>query len=427
MAGTVRHAKLETRTSRARLKRGRQPHWRSIIAGRVHLGYQRRPEDQEGRWVLRRYIGAERYRVHEIGKADDRLEADGERILNFDQAHANAIAQVDAPKGRVPRMTVRQAFQRYVEHKQQQGQQVYDLLSRGSAHILGSTLADKIVAELTSEEIRRWLAALADSPAMLRSKKNGKQRYRPEPADDEEVRRRRSSANRVLTMLKATLNHAYDEGHVTSNEAWGRRVKPFREVDVARVRYLKVVEAQRLINACDPDFRSLVQGALQTGCRYGELTRLEVHDFNGDAGTVAIRRSKSGKARHVVLATEGISFFEHLIAGKAGNARIFSRQNGGAWKGSQQGRPMREACGRAKIKPLISFHGLRHTWASHAVMNGVPLLVVAKNLGHADTRMVERHYGHLAPGYVADAIRAGAPKFGFKADSKITPLVRGGR
>ena len=43
-------------------------------------------------------------------------------------------------------------------------------------------------------------------------------------------------------------------------------------------------------------------------------------------------------------------------------------------------------------------------------MAGVPLLVVAKNLGHADTRMVEKHYGHPAPSYIADAIRA--PRFG---------------
>ena len=45
-------------------------------------------------------------------------------------------------------------------------------------------------------------------------------------------------------------------------------------------------------------------------------------------------------------------------------------------------------------------------------MNGAPLLVIAKNLGHSDTKMVERHYGHLAPSYIADAIRAAAPKFG---------------
>jgi hypothetical protein len=48
----------------------------------------------------------------------------------------------------------------------------------------------------------------------------------------------------------------------------------------------------------------------------------------------------------------------------------------------------------------------------HRSRSGVPLLVVAKNLGHADTRMVEKHYGHLAPSYVADAIGAGAPRFG---------------
>ena len=59
-------------------------------------------------------------------------------------------------------------------------------------------------------------------------------------------------------------------------------------------------------------------------------------------------------------------------------------------------------------------------------MNGVPLLVVARNLGHVDSRMVERHYGHLAPNYVADAIRAGAPKYGFKSDPKVATLATKG-
>jgi hypothetical protein len=35
-----------------------------------------------------------------------------------------------------------------------------------------------------------------------------------------------------------------------------------------------------------------------------------------------------------------------------------------------------------------------------------PLMVAARNLGHADTRMVERHYGYLAPSYIADAAPA---------------------
>ena len=79
---------------------------------------------------------------------------------------------------------------------------------------------------------------------------------------------------------------------------------------------------------------------------------------------------------------------------------------------------------RARSSRAISFHVLRHTWARLRGMNGVPLLVVAKNLGHADTRMVEKHYGHLAPSFIADAIRAGAPRFG-AATSNLVPLRSG--
>jgi integrase len=84
---------------------------------------------------------------------------------------------------------------------------------------------------------------------------------------------------------------------------------------------------------------------------------------------------------------------------------------------------MADAVTCANIKPTISFHGLRYTWVSHAVMNGIPLMVVARNMGHADTRMVEKHYGHLALSYVAEAVRAGAHKFGFKPDKKIARLA----
>jgi integrase len=101
---------------------------------------------------------------------------------------------------------------------------------------------------------------------------------------------------------------------------------------------------------------------------------------------------------------------------------MFHHANGGGWGTSEQARPMAEACANGKIKPAISFHILRHTWASLAVMNGTPLLVVAKNLGHADTRMVEKHYGHLAPSFIADAIRAGAPRYRVKDDKRVVPL-----
>jgi integrase len=94
---------------------------------------------------------------------------------------------------------------------------------------------------------------------------------------------------------------------------------------------------------------------------------------------------------------------------------------GREWKPSHQDFFIKGASKRAHIDPPLNFHVLRHTWASLSVMGGMPLMVVAKNLGHADTRMVEKHYGHLAPSYVADQVRTFAPRFG-KVSSNVRAL-----
>jgi integrase len=141
---------------------------------------------------------------------------------------------------------------------------------------------------------------------------------------------------------------------------------------------------------------------------------------------VHVRTSKSGKGRHIVLNDEGAALFRSLTAGKAGDATLLTKGDGSRWGPCHQAHPMAKACARASIKPAASFHILRHTWASLAVMAGAPLMVVARNLGHADTRMVERHYGHLAPSYIADAIRAAAPKFDITPDRKVVSIEAGG-
>jgi integrase len=129
-----------------------------------------------------------------------------------------------------------------------------------------------------------------------------------------------------------------------------------------------------------------------------------------------------GKARHVFLTSEGVMFFQQICAGRAGDELLLRRAAGGPWGKSDQLRPMAAAVKRAKITPPISFHGLRHTYASLSVMGSVPLQVVARNLGHVDTRMVERHYGHLEDSFIRKAIREGAPRFGAVKKSKVTAL-----
>src|SRR5262249_53189180 len=245
-----------------------------------------------------------------------------------------------------------------------------------------------------------------------------KQHTRPINLDDpEEARRRKVSAKRILGLLKAALNHAFREGKVASDIEW-RKVKPFPKVNRSRASYLTLAQCKRLINAADPEFRQLARAALETGARYGELCRLRVEDYNPDSGTLHIRLSKSGDSRHVILTEDGQAFFDQLVLGRAGSEPMFGRE----WKPSDQQRRMRAACEHAKIDPPVGFHQLRHTWASHAVMGGMPLPVVAKNLGHADTRMVEKHYGHLAPSYVAEAVRKHAPRFGIVEKSNLKAL-----
>jgi integrase len=379
---------------------------------------------------VRRYVGNDSYTVRNLTTskghpifADDHEDANGGTILDFWQAQDAARVNKNQLTGNAGPYTVAAAMRDYFEFLENEGRgtlTIRDAKYRANAFILPK-IADVELPALTAEKLRRWRDGLVSAAPRLRTRKGEKQKHRDVTNADAQ-RARRSSANRIWTLLRAALNHAFQNGNVTSNLAW-RKVKPFKNVDTARLRYLTIAEAQRLINASEPDFRLLVQAALQTGARYSELARLTVSDFNPDVGTVQIRQSKSGKPRHTVLTDEGATFFQQVTAGRTGDEPMLLKADGSTWKISHQLRPMANAVTHAKIKPAVSFHGLRHTWASHAVMNGMPLMVVARNLGHVDTRMVEKHYGHLAPSYVVDAIRAAAPRFGAQT-AKVVPLGR---
>jgi integrase len=429
MPRTLRDAKLDTRAARLRLKERREPYWRSISEG-LAIGYRR--GSKGGTWIARHYSAEEGRRFQSLGTTDDVADADGVHVLAFAEAQEAArkwfrdLARQDRGQIHEGPYSVSHCLDEYLTWLDGHRKSGVDSRYRTEAFIR-PTLGDRECDKLTTAMLQKWLRDLEASPARLRSKKGAKApRHRTAPAGDPEAhRRRRASANRTLTILKAALNRAWREGKISSDEAW-RRVEPFEEADAARVRYLTIAEAKRLMNSCEPDFRRLVQAALATGARYGELAALRASDFNPDSATLHVRTSKSGKPRYIVLNDEGAALFKSLAAGKAGDALILTRADGEAWGKSHQARRTAAVCTAAKIKPAISFHVLRHTWASLAVMAGAPLMVVARNLGHSDTRMVERHYGHLAPSYIADAIRAAAPKFGIKPDRKVVSIARAG-
>ena len=407
MAKRIRHADLETRAARTKLKAQGKPYYKSVGQG-IHVGY--RKGKRVGKWVVRRYIPGPpaTYRVETIADADDFDDANGTTVLTFWQAQEHA-RKGSKQKGPTGAYTVAQAIADYLEELE--GRASYnDTKLRLEAYAL-PIFGDKAVNGLTADAIKKWHRGLATAPRLLRTKRGAAARRTSAlNLDDPDVaRRRKVSANRILGLLKAALNYAFNNSKAASDVEW-RRVKPFKAVDQSRSRYLTLAECKRLINAADPEFRLLVRAALETGARYGHLARLRVGDFNPDSGTLHIRPhsrpGKQGKGFHIVLSEDGQAFFSQLVAGRATEDWMLKRE----WKPSEQSRPMKAACQRTKIDPPIGIHQLRHTWASHAVMGGMPLPVVAKNLGHKDTRMVEKHYGHLAPSYVAETVRKHAPK-----------------
>ncbi|CAA7625027.1 site-specific integrase [Magnetospirillum sp. UT-4] len=415
MGRAVRDSKLETRAARARLEVCHKPYWRVIDNG-CHIGY--RKGERGGVWRARLSVGNGRYVEQVIGAADDIRDADGLSVFSFGQAQERArdwfLAQTrrlaGLPATQTRGYTVADVMRDYLDWYRSHRKSVEATRFTIDGHILPA-LGSVEVSALTPAQIREFHEKLAAAPARLRRAPGKASKFRPAPRTDEEKRRRRSSANRVLTVLKAALNHAYAEGRIASDDCW-RRVKPFRAVDAARVHYLSEGQCRALAEACDPEFRLLVQAAILTGCRYSELVRLRVGDVNADSGTLLVAEAKSGKSRHVVLTEEGQDFFAKAVSDKAHGDLLFTKPGGGAWGKSHQCRPLRDACAAAGIVPSVTFHALRHTHASHLAMRGTPLVVIAAQLGHSDTRMVEKHYAHLAPSYVAETIRKGFPRLG---------------
>jgi integrase len=460
MPRAVKDAPITTKAARERLAPRHNPYWRAIDAGAA-LGY--RKGKTASTWLVRLVdpTAGGGYRSATFGRADDALLAACDDlaaaagrsggvlpVLDYRKADAKArewialqqraAAGLDAaPAPPLKPYTVSEALDYYLADYGARGGKAMSTTKLAIEAHIRPALGAMSLAGLKRDALKAWHRGLAAAPARVRAKPGKPRHSAKSVADDPEApRRRRSTANRILTILKAALNYAVAEGKANcSTDAWAG-VKPFPETEQAKVRYLQDDEIIRLANACGPDFRLLVAGALLTGCRYSELASLRGSDFNPDAGTVTVRTSKAKKTRHVALTDEGITFFAQVAAGKSGASRLFERDvvkqqatrdraaetRRLAWGKSDQFRSMRAACEAAKIEPPVSFHELRHTYGSRLAMRGVPMAVIAAQLGHSDSRMTEKHYAHLGPGYVADTVRKSFGNLGIVPESSVHAL-----
>lgn len=204
-----------------------------------------------------------------------------------------------------------------------------------------------------------------------------------------------SNANLCLQVLRHIFNHAAACEHVASNPARSIRPNPRRKV----TRFLSREELERLHSVLDrhadaKGTRSslrlqidVIRLLILTGCRKNEIVRLRRDEVYGNQ--IRLRDSKTGP-RTVFLSAEARSILEQRL--KSSQEYLFPSSRDG-------NRPIhdnlslwyrvRKEAGLEDVR----LHDLRHTYASHAVMQGTPLPVVARLLGHSQTTMTLR-YAH---------------------------------
>lgn len=408
--------RIDTPTSRGKLEMRPAPYWRPLKRG-CSIGYWK--GKRGGTWLAKFYspeLNPARRQVV-LGPADDPRSAGGLQVLSYEQAleksnewfklQVRRVNTGDIPAGPYK---VQTAMVDYLDRYQKRGGRALKVTAHViNAHILPS-LGKIEVEALTRSRVQSWFDKITDAPARIRSAPTAQQRYKAAPDDFDAKRKRRSTANRILSVLKAALNLAVEEERVAcSGNSW-KLVKPHRKADGVRMRFLAIEEQRQLVEACESSFRNLVQAALHTGARYGELRKFRVRDFDVANGQIFISaESKTMEIRHVVLTSEGVTFFQRMTADRKGGELIFLAKTGKSWGVGHQVRPLKEAVKAAGIEKGLTFHELRHTYASTLVMAGAHMAVVAEQLGHKGTRMVEKHYGHLAKGYVAQTVRSLSP------------------
>ena len=201
-------------------------------------------------------------------------------------------------------------------------------------------------------------------------------------------------ANKALDLLRGILYHAIVCGHIETNPARDIKRNPGRKL----TRFLSREEIARLHRVLDryaEGSRSEAQQAdiirllLLTGCRMSEIVRLRRDEARGDR--LQLRDSKTGP-RTIMLNAEAQEILGRLM-----------QQTGSPWvfpSASDSSRPRARhpslwyAIRREAGIEDVRLHDLRHTVASQAVLNGVPLTVAARLLGHTNVRMTMR-YAHV--------------------------------
>ncbi len=210
---------------------------------------------------------------------------------------------------------------------------------------------------------------------------------------DEYSRSAPGAANRALSLLRQILNHAAGYGHLQTNPARGIKRNPRPKL----TRFLSREEIRRLHRVLDryagarashARQADIIRFLLLTGCRKSEIRTLRWQDVDED--TLNLSDAKTGP-RRVFLNAPARAVLERQP--RSGCAYVFPSPSNPGRPFSCDLRLWYSVRGEAGIED-VRLHDLRHTFASHAVLQGIPLPVVSRLLGHKCPSMTLR-YAHV--------------------------------
>lgn len=176
----------------------------------------------------------------------------------------------------------------------------------------------------------------------------------------------------------------------------------FPKPNNARLRFLSREEANNLMTILQehyPQIARIATLSLYCGLRLGEILGLKWGDVDLENQLIHIMDSKNHESRTVHITEPVGKVFSELEIG-ARDDTVFKTRNGSPqkWLSKTFGKVVDKLGFNKDVtdrRQRVSFHSLRHTYASWAVMDGVALFIVGKTLGHKSIVMTER-YSHLA-------------------------------
>lgn len=207
-----------------------------------------------------------------------------------------------------------------------------------------------------------------------------------------------ASVNRDLAILGHMLSKATEWGLLESSPFKKGKSLRFKENN-HRLRFLKEAEIAPLLGACTHHLRPIVETALLSGMRRGELLSLKWEQIRN--GFIYLTETKSGKPRQIPINDRLQKVFKEVRRGnQLKSPYVFCDSRGKRFY--EVKRSYASACRRAGIEDF-RFHDQRHTFASHLVMKGAGLKAVQELLGHADLKMTMR-YAHLSQEHLKDSV-----------------------